>query len=120
MKALSVKQPWASLIASGKKTVETRVWSTEYRGELLIVSSKTPKIEPAGCALAVAELVECRSMTKEDEKQACCEIYPNAISWVLRNIRPIKPFPVRGQLGVYDVDVSESDLVPPDETSLLQ
>lgn len=40
MKALNVKQPWAWLIASGKKTIETRTWSTKYRGPILIVSSK--------------------------------------------------------------------------------
>jgi hypothetical protein len=34
MKALSVKQPWANMIASGKKTIETRKWPTDYRGVL--------------------------------------------------------------------------------------
>ncbi len=120
MKALSVKQPWANLIASGKKTIETRVWATDYRGHLLIVSSKKPKIEPAGHAIAVVELVDCRPMTMEDQDAACCPIYPGAFSWILRNIRRVKPFPVRGQLGLYDVDVSESDLVLPDEASLFQ
>ena len=114
MKALSVKQPWANLIASGKKTIETRVWATDYRGEILIVSSRTPKIEPAGCAVCVTELVDCRPMTKADERAACCEIYPKAHAWVLGNVRPIKPFQVKGQLGVYEVDVSPADLVPLD------
>ena len=36
MKALSLWQPWASLIALGVKTIETRSWSTTYRGPLLI------------------------------------------------------------------------------------
>lgn len=31
VKALSVKEPWASLIASGQKTIETRRWRTSYR-----------------------------------------------------------------------------------------
>jgi len=44
MKALSVRQPWANLIAAGKKTIETRKWATDYRGQILIVSSKTPKL----------------------------------------------------------------------------
>lgn len=47
MKALSVKQPWANMIASGEKTIETRTWMTGYRGQVLIVSSKQPRIEPA-------------------------------------------------------------------------
>ena len=52
MKALSVKQPWANMIAEGEKTIETRTWSTDYRGEILIVSARDPDIPPAGCAVA--------------------------------------------------------------------
>lgn len=37
--ALSLWQPWASLIATGAKTIETRGWRTDYRGPLLICSS---------------------------------------------------------------------------------
>jgi len=36
VKALTLHQPWASLIAYGYKTIETRSWSTRYRGELAI------------------------------------------------------------------------------------
>ncbi len=110
MKALSIKQPWANMIASGEKTIETRTWCTDYRGPLLIVSSKTPRIEPAGYALAVAKLIDCRPMTKDDEEEACCEIYPSAHAWVLTNIRRIDPFPIRGKLGLYDVNVTFDDL----------
>ncbi|HEY1173173.1 MAG TPA: ASCH domain-containing protein [Verrucomicrobiae bacterium] len=112
MKAISIKQPWANLIASGEKTIETRVWSTSYRGEVLLVSSKIPKIEPAGFAVATAELVECRPMTLEDEAAACCAIYPDAISWVFKNVRAIEPFEVKGQLGLYDIEVSPEKLLP--------
>jgi hypothetical protein len=41
MKALTVKQPWAALIAIGAKQVETRSWRTEYRGQLAIHSAAT-------------------------------------------------------------------------------
>lgn len=112
MKALSIKQPWANLIASGQKTIETRTWATPYRGELLLVSSKSPKIEPAGCAIAVAELVDCRPMTKADEEAAKCKCYPNAVAWFLRNVQAIEPFLVKGKLGLYDVDVSLESLLP--------
>ena len=105
MKALSVKQPWANMIASGEKTIETRKWQTDYRGELLIVSSKTPPIEPAGCAVAVVELIDCRPMSVLDEAFARCPKYPGAYAWVVGNVRRIEPFPVRGQLGLYDVEV---------------
>ena len=111
MKAISIKQPWANLIASGKKTIETREWATLYRGQVLLVSSKVPKIEPAGCAVAVANLVDCRVMTKADEVAAQCSIYPNAFAWVLQNVRAIEPFPVKGQLGLYEVDVTPESLL---------
>lgn len=112
MKAISIKQPWANLIASGRKNIETREWCTPYRGQILLVSSKLPKIEPAGFAVAVADLVDCRAMTKADEDAAQCAIYPNAFAWVLQNIRAIEPFPVKGQLGLYEVNVSPGALLP--------
>lgn len=40
MKALTIRQPWASLIAAGVKTIETRSWTTGYRGPLLIHAGK--------------------------------------------------------------------------------
>jgi hypothetical protein len=36
MKALSLWQPWASLVALGEKSIETRIWSTKHRGPLAI------------------------------------------------------------------------------------
>ena len=40
IKALSLWQPWASLIAVGAKHYETRSWATNHRGPLLICASK--------------------------------------------------------------------------------
>lgn len=40
MKAISLMQPWASLMALELKRIETRSWDTKYRGPLLIHSSK--------------------------------------------------------------------------------
>ena len=40
IKQLTLHQPWASLIALGVKTVETRSWSTPYRGLIAIVAGK--------------------------------------------------------------------------------
>lgn len=40
MKAISLWQPWASLISLSMKRYETRSWGTNYRGELLICSAK--------------------------------------------------------------------------------
>jgi activating signal cointegrator 1 len=43
MKALSLAQPWASLVAVGAKRYETRSWGTFYRGPLAIhASSRMP------------------------------------------------------------------------------
>lgn len=40
MKAISLWQPWASAIALGAKRIETRHWSTRYRGPLAIHAAK--------------------------------------------------------------------------------
>lgn len=40
MKALSLWQPWATLIALGAKKIETRSWKTDYRGPLAIHAAK--------------------------------------------------------------------------------
>lgn len=40
MKAISLMQPWATLIAIGAKRIETRSWPTRYRGPLAIHASK--------------------------------------------------------------------------------
>lgn len=36
MKCLSISQPFAELVISGKKTVELRSWNTKFRGEFMI------------------------------------------------------------------------------------
>ncbi len=40
MKALTLTQPWASLMALGVKRIETRSWYTSYRGEVVIHSGQ--------------------------------------------------------------------------------
>lgn len=39
MKALSIKQPYASLIAHGIKNIENRTWKTNFRGRIFIHAS---------------------------------------------------------------------------------
>jgi len=39
MKALSIKQPWASLIAHNIKNIENRTWKTKFRGRIFIHAS---------------------------------------------------------------------------------
>ncbi len=75
MKALSLTQPWATAIAIGVKQVETRSWSTGFRGRIAIHASKgfpgwakeftsvehtlgrLPSRVPLGAIIAVATLV---------------------------------------------------------------
>jgi len=45
MKALTIKQPWASLIAHGIKDIENRTWKTNFRGRIYIHSSTPKKFE---------------------------------------------------------------------------
>lgn len=40
MKAITLHQPYASLIAHGYKCIETRTWPTHYRGSLAIHAAK--------------------------------------------------------------------------------
>lgn len=41
MKAITIKQPWASLIVEGKKDIENRTWKTNFRGRVLIHAGVT-------------------------------------------------------------------------------
>src|SRR2546422_8913352 len=68
---LSVRQPWASYIASGLKSMELRSWTTDYRGWLWIHASKQPDLEamdiyrpkaehfPTGGLVGIADLASC-------------------------------------------------------------
>lgn len=110
MKALSVKQPWAELIARGEKTIEIRRWTCKHRGPLLIVASKRPNAWDTGCAIAVVDLVDIRPMTRADEGAALGERWFVDKAWILENPRRAKPTPIKGRLGVYDVDLTLEQL----------
>jgi len=75
MKALSLTQPWATLIAIGAKRIETRSWSTRYRGPIAIHASKSMPLgcrafayaDPAGRVLNDAGILlggDCRDLPK--------------------------------------------------------
>lgn len=111
MKALTIRPQWAALIASGKKTIETRTWKTSHRGDLLIcASARPPDGENAGHAVCIVELVECRVMVVEDEAAACFKIFQAAYAWELRNVRHVVPFPVLGKLHIFEVNLPKSCL----------
>lgn len=131
MKALSVKSVHALRIAMGQKTMEIRSKRTHHRGPLLICvskrsdgpapdkmqnlialgfRSKTSAIRledrPEGNAICVVDVVDCREMLPGDEADACHPFLPDHFVWKLSNVRPVRPFPVRGQLSMFDVDDS--------------
>jgi hypothetical protein len=105
-KALATRQPWASLIACGRKSIEVRSWSTHYRGPLIIVASGTPNREgmrkhpayadaPRSCLVALVDLVDVRPMRVRDASAALmrrrdCDPF-FLFSWVLANPRPLVP-----------------------------
>ena len=118
MKALVIRQPWAELIASDQKSIETRTWHTNYRGDLLIVAGKQLDREAAalfmlpekslvlGQAVAIVRVYACEPMIKEHEAAAMCPVYPKAWAWSLANVRRIMPFPVKGRLGFFEVSLT--------------
>lgn len=114
IKAISLKDygenhnNYATLVEQGRKQIETRTWSTKYRGDILICCSKSSKSENAGLAVCVVELVHIEEMLPEHEEAACIEPYENAKSWMLTNHRKLsRKFPVKGALSLYDVEVPE-------------
>lgn len=109
-KALCLKQPWANLIISGKKTIETRKWNTNYRGEIMLCTSKVPQIDPYGCAVAIAVLYDVRKMIAEHEALAMTKVYDRAHSWFLKDIIPIEPIPVIGQLSLFNIMINWNDI----------
>lgn len=95
MFALTLRQPWASLMDVKAKTLETRSWSTDYRGELVITASQgydfaeyeyelRPEFArhlrgaypgdislPRGVALCVVRLLACVKTKDLHKLQAC-------------------------------------------------
>lgn len=105
-KCLSIKQPWAQKIITGEKKLEIRSWQVKYRGDIVICSSKSPEIP--GCksryALAIACIKDIFRFEKKHEKLALCDCdYDDLYAWELENIREIKPIPVKGFVGLWNL-----------------
>jgi hypothetical protein len=49
--AISIKQPWATLLVRGVKRVEVRAWPTARRGAVLIHAARVPDPRPEAWAL---------------------------------------------------------------------
>ena len=103
---LSVRQPWAGMIVAGEKTIEVRSWSTAYRGPLLICASRYGEGKkdglPRGVAVGIVEVVDCRPLDPDrDAERAKVFGADGDFAWVLAGARPVEPFPVKGQLGLF-------------------
>lgn len=112
MRALTVAQPGASQIASGRKVYVARRKRTSYRGLVLLTSSARAhgRARPhplSGYALAVCELVDCRLMRPSDAVPAC-ELYrPDRWIWEVRLRAKLKtPVRVHGKPHIWDLDLA--------------
>ncbi len=61
--ALSLKQPWAALLAYGHKTIEVRRWPTARRGRVLIHAARVCDDRPEVWARVPAELLDAARLT---------------------------------------------------------
>lgn len=106
MKALSINPVYACAIWIGEKSIECRTWSTDYRGDLLIVSTaKKIKDTIPGHALCVVNLKDVIPFEKKHLKAACMlpkEYTPGRFAWILDNVRIIKPIPLKGKLSLWE------------------
>jgi activating signal cointegrator 1 len=129
IKAITLHQPWATLIALGAKQYETRSWPTRYRGLLVIHAGKTlmidpkdrimlslladvgirdPRKLPLGAAVCVCELTAVyRSQDVaphlNDRERAFGDFSPGRAAWELKNVqRFIQPIPCKGAQKLWD------------------
>ena len=120
MQALSIRQPWAWLIAHGHKHIENRSWSTSYRGPVLIHTGKRldqdadfardlaaklgvtiPDELPLGGIVGIARITDC--VTDSDSHW-----FYGPYGFVLADARPLPFVPCRGSLGFFHPDADTS------------
>jgi len=126
--ALTLWQPWATLIADGQKRFETRSWSTAYRGPILVhagaradyehagilwiegVMKTDPVDMPSRAVVAVADLTDVyrtNSLDTEalgitDLEQSVGDFGLGRYAWALENVRPLaKPVKCKGKMGLW-------------------
>lgn len=128
MKALSLHQPWASLVIAGAKLYETRSRRTHYRGLLAIHATSrdpvsTPQLAylthvllgrnldelPRGALLGTVEVTDCQSATDLRPTLSATEFAlggweDGRFGWRLINPTPLaQPFPLAGHRGFWPV-----------------
>ncbi len=128
MKAITIKQPFASLIAAGLKEYEFRTWKTGYRGDILIHAGKgvdkkaMKKFEsygleyPRGVIIAKVKLIDCitvdekfREVLKEKNEQVYSSIIKHTewkgYAFKMENVTKIDPIPVKGKLSIWEYNL---------------
>lgn len=120
VKVLSIREPYASLIKLKIKTIETRSFKTNYRGELYIHASLSKSnvgdelsklVMPMyGKIICKCKLVDCVLMTKEYVKyvkdnmpmEYKCGLYEEGrYDWILEDIEEIDAIKAKGKLGIW-------------------
>ena len=127
MKAITIKQPFASLIAAGLKEYEFRTWKTKYRGEMLIHAGKgvdkkaMKKFEkygleyPSGCVIAKVNLSDCIKVDDEFRKilkEKNPTVYSSMIkhtewegyAFKIESVEKIEPIPAKGKLSIWEFE----------------
>lgn len=129
MKVLSIKEPYATLIASGKKLIETRSWKTNYRGEIFIHASRTKLAKEYltneyvlslitnlnlnfGNIICKANLIDCVYMDdnflnkiKLNTKEYNLGLYEKGrYAWIFEDVEPIYPIPAKGKLNIWNYE----------------
>lgn len=125
MKVLTIKEPYATLIAEGLKEYEFRTWKTSYRGDILIHAAKTPNNEnkkrfidrnlnyKEGFIIAKANITDCVEVDDKLIKELLNkdkEVYKNLsikrdkklFGFKLENVERIDPIEAKGQLGFWN------------------
>ena len=126
MKALTIKQPWATLIIEGYKKYEFRSWKTNYRGKILIHAGlsidksvannfKDYNLEYAnGAIIGEADIVDCILIDEKfnDELKIMNQLvygrndHIGDFAWKLDNIVKYKdPIYVKGKLGLWNYSI---------------
>lgn len=129
MKVLSIKEPYATLIASGNKLIETRSWKTNYRGELFIHASGTKLAKEYltnqyvlntikdldmnfGNIICKVNLVDCIYMDqkfidyiKQNSNEYYLGLYElGRYAWIFEDVEPIAPIKIKGKLNIWNYD----------------
>lgn len=129
MKAITLFQPWASLIMDGRKTIETRSWKTNYRGVLAIHAGRicdTEACQEAGygpdtilrrAILGVVELYDVFRFTPEntrdisEEEKRWGNFYPGRYGFRFRLLQHFDQ-PITGIRGSWQLWACEALVNP--------